>query len=474
MKRGFLAVIGAKALIAGLVLALMVMVLSGAAEAAPLMPDADPFYRPPASLASYAPGAIIRSREVETSLGPLPTSVLGAKSYQLLYRTNDPESRPIANVTTLLVPIAPKLSGGRELVSLQDAEDSLTTNCAPSYQLQVGEQDNADMLAEFTAAAPTQIAAGRTLLIPDPYGPQSEFLVTRMEAFAILDSIRAAERFPAAQLDGVRTPVVLIGYSGGGHETMAAAELQHTYAPELKIVGAAAGGTPAGDDETFRYFDGREGSGVVMGAMIALERAYPSLGWSSLLNDYGRSVAARMEKGPGCVTPVVSGQDHIADWTTVPDPLGVPRIAREIAANALGSSAPIMPTFLYVSQHDELISLSDSDKLAARYCEGGTQLDYYRDPIEYQGPLGDHTEAAILGFIPRALAYANDRFAGSPAPTTCAPTAAGTKATPSPSSVLGKRTALPATGAGSAPPLTLVMIGIAAMLAIRTRRAGAS
>ena len=405
------------------VLALLLgAVLPTAAQAAdPPIPDADPFYSAPASLASYAPGAIIRSRQVDVSLGPLPLSALGARSYQLLYRSNDPSSHPVANVTTVILPSTPAPPNGRELVSLQDAEDSLTTNCAPSYQLQVGERDNQDMLAELTAAAPSQLSEGRVLVIPDVYGPKSEFLVKDMEAHAILDSIRAVEQFAPARVAARQTPAALVGYSGGGHETMAAAEVQPSYAPELKVVGAAAGGTPAGDRESFDYLDGRTGSGVVMGAMIALERAFPKLGWSSLLNDYGRSVAAREEQGPGCVDPVVSGTDRVRDWTTVPDPLGVPSVAHAIRANALGNSAPATPTFLYVSQHDELISLDDSDKLAARYCARGARIDYYRDPVQYEGPLGDHTEAAVAGFIPRALSYLDARFAGLPARSTCAP-----------------------------------------------------
>lgn len=389
------------------------------ASAAPLPPDVDPFYLPPASLQAYPPGAIIRSRQVEVTLGPVPVSALGARSYQLLYRTNDPVGRPTAGATTIIVPGGPKPGGGRQLVSLQDAEDSLTTNCAPSYQLQIGERDNSDLQAELPAAAPSQLGAGRVLVIPDPYGPRSEFMVTRMEAYATLDSIRAAERFPAAQLDGLHTPVALVGYSGGGHGTAAAGELQPGYAPELNVVGAAAGGTPAGDRETYDFLDGRTGSGVVMGAMIALERAHPRIGWSSLLNAYGQTVAARETSGQGCVTPVVSGTDHVQDWTTVSDPLDFPPVAQALAANALGHGAPTAPTFLYVSQHDELISLDDSDKLAARYCTGGARLDYYRDPTYYRGPLGDHLEAALAGFIPRALAYLDARFAGQPAPGTC-------------------------------------------------------
>ena len=402
-----------------LVLAAGLALPAAAAAADPPVPDSDPFYRPPASLGSYAPGAIIRSRQVDVSLGPVPLSALGARSFQLLYRTRDPAGHAVANATTVIVPSGPNPDGRPELVSLQDAEDSLTTNCAPSYQLRVGERDNSDMQAELAAAAPSQLAAGRVLVIPDPYGPRSEFLVTRMEAYAILDSIRAAERFAPAGLAGRGTRTVLVGYSGGGHETMAAAELQSSYAPELDVVGAAAGGTPSGDRGLYDYLDGRTGSGVVMGAMIALERADPHLGWSKLLNARGRALAAAEQRGPGCVDPVVSGNDHVRDWTTVADPLGVPRIARAIAANALGHAGPAMPTFLYVSQHDELIPLGDEDRLAARYCAVGARLDYFRDPTDYQGPLGDHLEAALAGFIPRALPYLSDRLQGRPAPSTC-------------------------------------------------------
>lgn len=392
--------------------------LPAVASAEPQVPDKDPFYVAPPSLGSYAPGSIIRTREVDVSLGAVPLSAYGAKAYQLLYRTNEHDGDPVANVTTVIVPDGEAPEGGRELISLQDAEDSLTTNCAPSYQLQVGERDNEDMFAEFAAAGPSQIASGRTLVIPDPYGPRSEFLVTRMEAHAVLDSIRAVQRFVPAQVDGVRAPVALVGYSGGGHETMGAAEMQPAYAPELKVVGVAAGGTPVGDPEFYDHIDGAA-TGVVMGSMIALERADPSVGWTALLNEKGRAFADKVGKGPECVTPVVSGTDKIKESTTVPDPLGVPSVARAIAGNALGKTAPKVPTYLYVSQRDELIPLANEDKLAALYCAGGTRLDYYRDPNQY--PVNDHLAAGVAGFIPNALSYLSDRFAGKDPPTTCPP-----------------------------------------------------
>ncbi|HWA66731.1 MAG TPA: hypothetical protein VG899_10240, partial [Mycobacteriales bacterium] len=58
---------------------------SVAAAASPLLPSADSFYVPPASLAGYADGAVIRERSVQLTLaGGLPLT--GASAYQLLYR----------------------------------------------------------------------------------------------------------------------------------------------------------------------------------------------------------------------------------------------------------------------------------------------------------------------------------------------------------------------------------------------------
>ena len=61
-----------------------------AASNSPPPPDSDPFYASPASLGSYASGAVIRWRVVDVSIGPVPISALGATAYQLLYRTDDP------------------------------------------------------------------------------------------------------------------------------------------------------------------------------------------------------------------------------------------------------------------------------------------------------------------------------------------------------------------------------------------------
>jgi hypothetical protein len=117
---------------------------AGPASAAPTPPTQDPFYVPPPSLASYRPGAVIRSREV-MPLGLTDTA--SGTAYELLYRTTGATGQPTATVTTLLLPALPA-SGQRKLVSYQTAEDSLTTNCAPSYTIRGGNNGGSTQWAE--------------------------------------------------------------------------------------------------------------------------------------------------------------------------------------------------------------------------------------------------------------------------------------------------------------------------------------
>ena len=209
-------------------------------------PARDPFYKAPRSLASARPGTVLRWRHVDVKVGG---ASLGDTStaYQLLYRTNDAKNHPLANVTTVIVPTMASPPSARQLVSVQDAENAADSRCAPSYQLQQGEMgednvNNGNLAAEMTGLGMRQLAAGRVLVVPDPEGPRHMYTSRAMAAHAVLDSIRAVERFrPAGLARGAATPVALVGYSGGALESGGANEAAPAYAPELNIVAVAAG-----------------------------------------------------------------------------------------------------------------------------------------------------------------------------------------------------------------------------------------
>jgi Secretory lipase len=400
--------------------ALAILAALGALTAAPATavtpPPSDPFYAAPPGLASVPPGTVLRSRQVKVELGPAPLTGSAFTAYQLLYRSNDATGNPVANVTTVIVPTGATPAGGRKLVSVQDAEDSLDPDCAPSYQLQVGEMapngdDNGNLAAE-TSLVSSELALGYDVVIPDAEGPDSEYIVTGMEAHATLDSIRAAERFGPASLGGAKTPVALIGYSGGASDTAAANELQPAYAPELNIVAVAAGGVPVGNEENFQYLDGSVGAGVLMAVSIAVNRAYPQLDLFSLLNAKGKAFAKQVSTG--CATSIfASPYTNFNTWTTAPNVFELPRVQRIVAENALGHATPTAPTFYYNAIKDELVWIKPLDALVGYYCAHGARIDYFRDPAAQE-----HIEA-LGDFVPLAEDYVSSRFAGNPVPDTC-------------------------------------------------------
>ncbi|MDX6642601.1 MAG: hypothetical protein QOD76_563 [Solirubrobacteraceae bacterium] len=375
-----------------------------ASAAAIPTPDVDPFYQAPTGLANQPPGTVLRSREVTvTGLGvPIPV-----KSWQLLYRSNDTKGHAIAAVATVLVPLAPYAAGERPLVSYQMAIDSLGPQCTPSYEMRNGNEK------EMSAVGPL-IEAGLAVVVPDFESQNMAYGAGVLAARTTLDGIRAAERFAPAGFPGTKTPVGLWGYSGGGQGTAWAAEQQPGYAPELNVKGVAEGGVPPDLEQVARQIDGGPFFGVYFAASVGLSREYPEVNLDALLNDKGKALKEKI--GKECAETLVTGYPYqrMSDYTTVGDPLVVPRVRAVINAVKLPKATPTAPVYIYHSVVDELIPIAGPDALVGDYCLDGARILYQRDVA------GEHVAYAFTG-APAALAYLLERFQGQPAPTNCGP-----------------------------------------------------
>ena len=377
--------------------------LAAPATAGAQEPDADPFYAAPATTADVKPGTILRSREVDLSASRVDARFA---AWQLLYRTSDTHDAPEAAAATVIVPRAAAPAGGRPLVSYQTAEDALTTRCAPSYTLRQGTEKEASNVQ-------MALDRGFVVVVPDYEGPESHWTAGVQEGHATLDAIRAAQRFAPAGLNA-ETPVGMWGYSGGGHASAWAAELQPTYAPELDIAGVAYGGVAAYIDQTLTHLDGSPFAGIVFGGAIGVGRAYPEMGLDALLNERGRAMQA--DVGSGCINDWVAPYAfrRLADYTTVDDPLSVPSVQAVIARASLGQRRPAGPQYVYWAIGDELNEISQGDRLVATYCAQGVPVDYRREPV------GEHITLQVTG-AEGALSFLADRFVGRAAPNSCPP-----------------------------------------------------
>lgn len=377
---------------------------SAASAAWPPHPDNDPFYAQPNPMPPGAPGTVIESRPTTIRALGIPVPV---RAWQVKYLSTDTKGARAANVATIIQPLLQPAKAKRKLVSYQTAYDGLDADCAPSYAFATGI--NPPFYEE--AAMLPLLLAGYTVVSADYEGPRYQWAAGINSGHGVLDGVRAAQGFAPAGLNGAATPTALWGYSGGALASQWANELASTYAPELNIVGVAAGGVPADIEAIARAIDGGPLSGVYFGATVGLSRAYPEIDIDSLLTDRGR--AAFETLGGQCIGEFASSFafQHMRDYVTVPELLDVPAVQAVIAENTMGQRLPDAPTYLYQGTHDELAITPPVDELVGTYCGMGATVKYVKI-------LGEHITTAGTG-VPGALAYVKDRLNGKAAPSSC-------------------------------------------------------
>ncbi|EFC86008.1 Triacylglycerol lipase [Parafrankia sp. EUN1f] len=368
-----------------------------------VVPDEDPFYDAPADIASYQPGEVVATRPVT------PKGLTGVSAWQISFRTNDAHDSPELAVTTLLEPRTPwRGTGPRPVVSVQVAEDSTGTQCAPSYGLASGNGVGAIIA---TGSAQPILDRGWAAVLPDFEGAASAFMDGLLAGHVVLDSIRATR---SAGLGGVGTanPWAVEGYSGGAQATGWAAQLQRSYAPDVQLVGAAIGGIPADPAAVSRYIDGGLVAGFVFAATAGFDSQYPEAGIGAILNAAGRKAMANA-RGICIIDLLVRfAFRKLADHTTVRDPLAIPSVARVLAANTLGAAAPTMPIYDYHADTDEIVPVAQDNTLVSRWCAAGATVHTVRDLI------GEHALEAIVRQNDK-LAFLSDRFGGRAPTNTC-------------------------------------------------------
>ncbi|NKY56048.1 lipase family protein [Nocardia flavorosea] len=396
-------------------------VIPAAVNAEPPLPADDPFYAYDQPLANTTPGTVLRSRPAPFAFPKLSTPIT---STQVLYRTTTQQNKPTAAVTTVLRPLVP---GPTRLLSYHMAYDALGSQCNPSYTL-TGRTDSPGAVLEQAVVA-GYLAAGYTVVVPDYEGLDLEWTVGRQSGYAALDGIRAAEQIlglPAS------TPVAMTGYSGGSVATEWAAETAPHYAPELALIGAAAGGLPVHLAHNLPYVSGSANwAGVIPAMVVSFRRAY-GLDTAAFLSARGAELTDAVENL--CLGQFAKRYPGLTDAEMVRAPyrslLDVPAAAAAVNDSIMGTAGtPAVPLLLAVGQSDPIgdsvMVARDIEALAHRYCGRGVPVTYAR----YQHH--DHI-AAFARFQADAAQFLTGRFAGTPPTTNCAAIGRGNSLAPVP------------------------------------------
>lgn len=406
-----------------------VALVVGVVAASPALgqrPADDPFYGVPKGIAGLPNGAVIDSRTVEATRFSVP---IDADAWQVRFKTQNTAGDPSAYLTTVLVPRKAWTGGGpRPVLSYQMPEDGVGLKCSPSWVLTQGltAPTNTTPDAQTVAAA---IDRGWTVLVPDHEGPSSEWLGAAGAGRGVLDGIRAARAFAPAKLDPA-SPVALWGYSGGAIASSIAAQMQPAYAPDVSLAGVALGGNNALIREGLRAFDGSFAGGTLVIGLIGLDRAYPDLQLTRVLNDRGRAAVAAGQED--CIADASARNPFLRSADVLTDPSAIDRppltTAFDRASPLKIPGTPAAPVYDYHARQDELAPIGPSRQLLERYCRAGV-------PVQSVEHDGEHFIEVGRG-EPGAVQFLSDRFAGKPPVNTCtvgpgpAPPASPATATP--------------------------------------------
>ncbi|MFE3987843.1 lipase family protein [Nocardia tengchongensis] len=236
--------------------------------------------------------------------------------------------------------------------------------------------------------------------IPD-YDGKAVTWITNAEGTMVLDSLRAMKNDTALGL--ADSGIALYGYSGGGSATIHTAELRQTYAPDVRLLGAAFGAAPTNLTALLNYATSPEPglTGTVnFGAWIGLvmwSRAYPELAHrvEELLTPEGHQILADIQHRCYATLALTGACRPINAYLKDPDTKleALPEFANVLADNSIGHHIPDIPLLWWHGMWDELIPPSIILPTVDDYWNRGANLRFYTVPAP------EHIVNAVLGWI---------------------------------------------------------------------------
>ncbi|GAB3484153.1 lipase family protein [Amycolatopsis cihanbeyliensis] len=385
-------------------LVLAVVLTAGApVSAAPPQPapPGDAFYQPPSPLPDGQPGEVIRWRP--GTAGPAHETV---DAWQVMYHSTDALGEP--NVVTGTVLLGKDVDPATApVVAMAPGTHGPAFRCAPSKMLSIGAFYEQPALEDL-------LGRGYAVAMTDYEGyhpePDTTYVTGRAMGHAVIDVVRAAQRLPVAGLSA-EAEVAFRGYSQGGGAAMWAGQMQPGYAPELNLVGVAAGGVPADLAQVSIQLDGGLGFGLLAYALQGLDAAYPRLRLDSYLNEAGRTEFARMRQEACTFELLVDYRGRKLSEFTTASPVIQPEWMARIRENVLGGTPIEVPVFDYHATGDDLVWFPQAERLRRSYCDQGV-------PVTWRAYDTDHITLVYTG-NEAAHQFIADRFAGKPVTSNC-------------------------------------------------------
>ncbi len=371
-------------------------------------PVVDAFYAAPAAIPS-GPGVLLRSSPYTTGL---PS---GVSAWRILYTTATGNGAPALASGVVAVPRATG-PGPRPVIAWNHGTNGIAQGCAPSLT------PNA-ISPEAIPALDAVVRNGWVVVATDYTGEGTEgvfpYLVGATEARSSLDAVRAAHQLPSLNLSD-RTAIW--GHSQGGHATLWAAQIAPSYAPELKIVGAAALSPASNPLALAADITAKGSAGPIAVVTSFLLSSYVRSYNDVQLGDYVatsahtlvQEMAARCATEPGALVSVLNSMAVSQDQPLFKLNLTTGPLAERLTEN-IPTGPFTQPLFIGQGDSDEVIAPAIQDDYVTGLCAAGQPLEYKTYPgkshmgvVAPDSPLNADLEE-----------WTRDRLNGASAEDTC-------------------------------------------------------
>ena len=368
------------------------------AEIADLVSDVElrGFNDPPTKQSETPIRSLIQMEEID--VGELGVG------FRIIYESKSIFGEPI-EVSGLV--LAPDLNSeeSRPVLSVAHGTVGLADQCAPSRQEPVA---NLELIKPF-------IEAGWVVVASDFEGLGSDgihhYIVGESEARGIFDIVRAAKNIEGLNADG---PLVVWGHSQGGHAALHASQRWLDLAPELNLVGVAAGAPPSQFPLLRSFLQSGPFQGYLVMVGASFGSAYPELDYESLIKSEYLPLLEELEKG--CTGHVFDIFNPIPyeDLVTVDDVFSLPDWNARLTENDTNQRNVQVPTVILHGTDDEQIPFIASQLLLGQLCAFSLSA-----PIELREYPGTNHATAVTEYWSDLIDWSNERISGAPANDQC-------------------------------------------------------
>jgi pimeloyl-ACP methyl ester carboxylesterase len=392
----------------------VVLVLCGVGTAraakVPAGPAGDAFYVPPSPLPAGDAGTAIWSRPLSGTMA-LPAA---ATNTLVLYKSVDPEGRPVAVSGTVSVPKGKAPAGGWPVITWTHGTTGMAAICGPSRDTATGPEhpyieDIQRLLNRFVASGYAVVATDYEGLGVAGFHPFLQGIPNGRNA---LDMIRAARQVEPSL--GKRYAVM--GHSQGGQTDLFTAMQGPAYAPELTLVGDAAFAPASNIATRLNAIVGSNRFEIGLPYLLYVLESYakynPEIDLKRILTP--QAIQHLPDLMVGCMTHALT----TGYWSTAiakDQFLPQPDLDAFLAVAARNEPALIkipVPTMILQGEKDVTVRPEDTDASVRKLCADGNVIEYKAYPGF------DHNGSMVAG-ANDAQRWLDALFAGKPVSGNC-------------------------------------------------------